>query len=191
MSRKNCSRCKRWRQVCTDFSPVQWVDKEKTTVKKLMSVCKACVRKYQRETQGKDKLTKRRLNTRRATWRVRERAKRREAGIPERKNGPYKRTNGREDSVPREPFAAWIREKINSGVMMVELSERTGVPERLLRAYLRGYDKAGVRTKAAKVKPGHKRRAIDWVSFTTVDEALARYGEGYRLNELYPLEDGA
>lgn len=120
---------------------------------------------------------------------VAHRKKRRAAGVPER--GARVRATPKPGSVPREPFVRWLQEKLATpGMTLTQLADRTGIGQRNLHRFLLGYDKGGiVAGSKSQYKRRNKYRPIDWVTFETVDNAVAMYGEPWVINDLYPAEE--
>ncbi len=129
------------------------------------------------------------LNSMRASWRVAQRRRRRAEGAAER--GPYVLTSAKPGSVRREPFARWLESKLET-MTYTELSQATGVAERLLRSYVRGFDHAGKylgSNRKGRNGTARKYRAVDWVEIGTVDRAFTSMGEAWLLDDLYPIPD--
>jgi hypothetical protein len=158
----------------------EWTDKSKMTPRLLQTICHTCRRIDNRERRAN--LTERQRQRIRHTTRVHQRRLRRRAGIPARKGGGYVKAGKHGSSVAVEPFADWIREKMKT-LTVSEVAMRTGLAERLIYSYLRGYDNAG---KAYRKPKQRKLRQVDWVGIDTVDKALLAFGESWRLQELYP-----
>lgn len=88
-------------------------------------------------------------------------------------------------SVRREPFAGWLKEKVDANGIGI-VAERIGMSERRVRVFLQGYDTAG---KNRVTGSTGKLRPVDFVSLDLVDRSLMNWGEPPNmLDELYPLD---
>jgi hypothetical protein len=184
--RKFCRLCKRWR-LLIDFPPHIWADETKTTIRYTQPECRSCRRTARRkEYQSLPPVLKRARVQSSRVWHRRDRRRR---GIPER--GARVTSRRKPGAVRREPFAAWLKEKVDRhGTGYV--ARKTKLPERRILAIIQGYDTTGKWRQAKKRWRGRKGklRPVDHVLLDTVDRALLNWGETpAKLDELYPPED--
>jgi hypothetical protein len=184
-ARKHCGKCRHWRHSI-DFPVREWADRDKQVPKRLQSWCNRCRRLTGRELRKH--LTPVQQERIRATARAHQRRLRRQQGIPERAGGAYIKGKHQEGSVDREPFARWLREKLDNGMTPRELSMRIGLSTRRIKAIIDGYDRGGVIVGTYTANRRPKLRAFDWLTFELVDRCLANWGDPWLINELYPID---
>ena len=172
--RRNCSRCTRWRSIL-DFPPRKNRRGEVTGPNSVCNVCKNGAQRNQSPAQKAKQRRQQRLHMRK---------KRRAAGVPQRTPrvvGPK-----RYSSVDRMPLCRYLAPKVNE-LGFGRVAARTGVPERRLRAIMRGYDGDGKSQR--KFGKQYKLRAIDFVEFDTVDKCFMGFDEEHLLTTFYPVPD--